>query len=168
MLRLMQTKSRHKKIVKQKDKTNEEDTNDMSSTGHESADGQSSNTHKDQDSDVSFENDTEEESDTTEIEQEDWIEYIKDAETMPWKNGKCEDSMLEQDSQKMKWRLALRTATSQSERWLMKAAEWNPELNSKYRTNRAIGRPRKRWEDDINDFIKLVEDETENSIESSS
>ena len=49
----------------------------MSSTGDESEDGQNSNTHKDQDSDVSFENDTEEEIDTTEIEEEDWIEYIK-------------------------------------------------------------------------------------------
>ena len=49
----------------------------------------------------------------------------------------------------------------------MKAAEWNPELSSKYRTNRGIGRPRKRWEDDINEFLKLVEDETENLTESS-
>ena len=73
MLRLtIQTKRRYKKIVKQKDKTNEEkDTNDLSSSGE---DGQSSNTHKDQDSDVSFENDTEEEIDTTEIEEEDLIE----------------------------------------------------------------------------------------------
>ena len=68
---------------------------------------------------------------------------------------------------KMKWRQALRIATSPSERWLIKAAEWNPELNSKYRTNRAIGRPRKRLEDDINEFLKLVEDETENLTESS-
>ena len=75
--------------------------------------------------------------------------------------------MLEQDSQKMKWRLALRIATSPSERWLIKAAEWNPEFSST-RTNRAIGRPRKRWEDDINEFLKLVEDETENLTESSS
>ena len=53
MLRLIiQTKRRYKKIVKHKEKTNEEnDTNDMSSTGDESEDGQSSNTHKDQDSD---------------------------------------------------------------------------------------------------------------------
>ena len=36
-----------------------------------------SNTHNDQDSDVSFENDLEEEIDTTEIEEEDWIEYMK-------------------------------------------------------------------------------------------
>ena len=46
----------------------------------------------------------------------------------------------------MKWRLALRIAKSPSERWLMKAAEWNPELSSKSRT----------------------EDETENRTESSS
>ena len=53
------------------------------------------------------------------------------------------------------------------ERWLMKAAECNPELSSKYRTNRAIGRPRRRWEDDINEFFKLVVDETENFTASS-
>ena len=50
----------------------------------------------------------------------------------------------------------------------MKAAEWNPELSTKYSTNRAIGRPRKRWEDDINEVLKIVEDETENFTESSS
>ena len=67
----------------------------------------------------------------------------------------------------MKWRLAMRIATSPSEKWLIKAAEWNQELRSKYRTNRTIGRPRKRWEDDINEFLKQVEEETENLIESS-
>ena len=61
--------------------------------------------------------------------------------------------MLEQDSQKMKWKLALRIATSPSERWLKKAAEWNPELSSRYRTNRAIGILRKRWGDNRNDFL---------------
>ena len=40
-------------------------------------DGKSSNIHNDQDSDVAFENDTDEELDTTEIEEEDWIQYIK-------------------------------------------------------------------------------------------
>ena len=61
----------------------------------------------------------------------------------------------------------MRIATSTSERWLFEAAEWNPELRSKYRTNRSIGRPRKRWEDDINEFLKQVEEETENLTESS-
>ena len=68
---------------------------------------------------------------------------------------------------RMKWRLAMRIATSQKERWLINAAEWNPELSSKYRTNRSIDRPRKRWEDDINEFLKQIEDETENLTESS-
>ena len=38
---------------------------------------------------------------------------------------------------------------------------------AEYRTNRSIGRPRKRWEDDINEFLKQVEDETENLTENS-
>ena len=58
----------------------------------------------------------------------------------------------------MKWRLALRIATSPSERWLVKAAEWNPELSSKYRTNRAIGRPR--------NASNLLRKGTDNFIES--
>ena len=68
---------------------------------------------------------------------------------------------------KMKWRQTMRIAASPSERWLIKAGEWNPELNSKYRTNRAVGSSRKRWEDDINEFLKLGADETENLTESS-
>ena len=43
-----------------------------------------------------------------------------------------------------------------------KTAEWNPELSSRYRTNRAIGRPKKRWEDDINDFLNQNLEEKEN------
>ena len=48
-----------------------------------------------------------------------------------------------------------------------KAADWNPELSTRYRTNRAIGRPRKRWEDDINEFLKQEFEDTEVPIESS-
>ena len=70
--------------------------------------------------------------------------------------------MLEQNTQKMKWKFALRIATSPSERWLKKAADWNPDLSSRNRTNRAIGRPKKRWEDDINDFLKQILEEKEN------
>ena len=67
---------------------------------------------------------------------------------------------------KMKWTLAMRIATSQKERRLIKAAEWSPELSSKYRTHRSFGIPRKIWEDDINEFLKQIEDETENLTES--
>ena len=67
----------------------------------------------------------------------------------------------------MKWKLVLRTATSPSERWLKKAAEWSPDLSTRYRRNRAIGRPRKRWEDDINEFLNKEFEDNENPIESS-
>ena len=99
--------------MKQNDKTNEEkDTNDMSSTGDESEDGQNSTIHRDQDSDVSFENDAEEE-----------------AQTMPWKRWKMR--RFDAGIRRNELTLALREATSPSERWLMKAAEWNPEFAKK-------------------------------------
>ena len=173
MLRLIiQTKRKYKKIEKQdigtKEENEEIDINEMCSTDDESGDGQSTTTHNDVDSEVSFEDDADGEIDTTLIEVEDWIEYIKrSTERCHGKYGLRKDYMLEQDSQKMKWKLALRIATSPSERWLKKAAEWNPELSSIYGTNRAIGRPRKRCEDDINEFLKQVFEENENPTESS-
>ena len=62
----------------------------------------------------------------------------------------------------MKSHRDLRFVVVPSERWFKKAAEWNPELSSRYRTNRAIGRPKKRWEDDINDFLKQNLEDKEN------
>ena len=79
MLRLIiQTRRRYKKIVKHKFKTSE-DLNDVDSscTDDESEDGNSDISHNDQDSDVSFESDNDEEIDAAEIEEEDWIVYMK-------------------------------------------------------------------------------------------
>ena len=45
--------------------------------------------------------------------------------------------------------------------------DWNPELSTRYRINRAIEKPRKRWEDDINEFLKQEFEDTKNPIESS-
>ena len=36
----------------------------------------------------------------------------------------------------------------------------NPELSTKYKTYRAVGRPKRRWEDEINEFLKPEETET--------
>ena len=169
---IIQTKRKYKKIEKQDIGTNEEieeiDINEMCSIDDESGDGQSTTTHSDVDSDVSFEDDADDEIDTTLIEEGDWIEYIKRS---------TEDAMEKMESakircwnkrhKKMKWKLALRIATSPSDIWLRKAADWNPELSIRYRTNRAIGRLRKRWEDDINEFLKQEFEENENPIESS-
>ena len=115
---------------------------------------------------IRIENDTNEEIYTPKIEQEDWIEYIQRSiyEAME----KMENAKIRcwnKTHKRMKWRLALRIANLPSERWLVKAADWNPEFSSKYKTNGAIGRPRRRWEDDINEFLKLEKNEVENSIE---
>ena len=172
MLRLIiLTKRRYKKIEKQEIRTNEEieetDFNDMRCTDDESGDGLSTTTHNDVDSEVSFEDDADKEIDTILIEGEDWSEYIERSiyeamEKMESAKIRCWNKT----HKKMKWNLAMRIATSPSDRWLRKAAEWNPELSSRYRTNRAIGRPRKRCEDDINEFLKEEFDETESPIES--
>ena len=170
MLRLIiQTKRRYKKIEQHKVKNNEDIKDiDSSCTNDESEDRKSNTSHNGQDSDVSFEMDNDEEIDAAEIEEEEWVEYTKRStieaiEKMENKKIRC----WKLTQRKMKWKLAMRIATSQKERWLIKAAEWNPELSSKYRTNRSIDRPSKRWEDDINEFLKQIEDETENLTESS-
>ena len=63
--------------------------------------------------------------------------------------------MLEQDPEKNE----METGAENSERWLI---DESCRMEPRSRTNRAIGRPRKRWE------VKLEEDETETFIESSS
>ena len=47
---------------------------------------------------------------------------------------------------------------------MVKAAGWNPQPSSRYKTYGAIGRPSRRWEDrQPNEFLKLEENETDNS-----
>ena len=122
MLRLIiQTKRKPKKIEKQEIKTNEEieeaDINDLCSTDDDSGDGQSTTTHNDVDSEVSFEDDADEEIDRSLIEDEDWIEYIiRSTEDAMEKMECAKIQCWEQDTQKMKWKLAQRIATSPSER----------------------------------------------------
>ena len=35
-----------------------------------------------------------------------------------------------------------------------KAAKWNPSLSNMHQTNRPVGRPKKRCQDEIHDFLK--------------
>ena len=80
----------------------------MCSTDDESGDGQSTKSKDDVDSEVTLEEDSDEEMDTIEIEEEDWIEYIKRSTADAFgQDGTCKDSLLEQDTQKKKWKLAL-------------------------------------------------------------
>ena len=146
--RIIQTKRKYKKIEKQVvEHTIEEGNDDKTencSTDDKSGDDQSIKSEDDMDSGVTFDEDSEKDIDTAEIEEEDWFDYIRrstaDAiDKMEHAKIRCWN----RTHRKMKWKLALRIATSPSERWIKKAAEWNPELSSKYRTNRTIGRPKR-------------------------
>ena len=65
---------------------NSEDLNDIDScTDDESEDAKGEKSHNDQDSDASFESDSDLEIDTAEIEEEDWIEYIKRRTSANWR-----------------------------------------------------------------------------------
>ena len=78
LLLTIQTKRRYKKIVKHKVENSEQLHDiDSSCTYDESEDGESDKSHNDHDSDVSFEIDNDEEIDAAEIEEEDWVEYIR-------------------------------------------------------------------------------------------
>ena len=154
-------KIERKKVVDHKIEEENEDRTENCSTDDKSGDDQSTNSEDDMDSGVTFEEDSEKDIDTAEIEEEDWFEYIRrsTAEAVD-KMDQTKIRCWNKTHKKMKWKLALRIATSPSERWVKKAAEWNPETSSKYKTSRSIGRPKKRWEDDINDFLKQNYDET--------
>ena len=75
---IIQTKRRYKKIEKHIVK-NSDDINDIDSScsNDESEDRRSDTSHNGQDSDVSFEKNSDEEIDAAEIEEEEWVEYIK-------------------------------------------------------------------------------------------
>ena len=51
----------------------------------------------------------------------------------------------------------MRIASLPEEQWSRKTAEWNPGLDNCIKTNRSVARPRKRWDDEINEFIKPEE-----------
>ena len=82
MLRLIiQTKRKYKKIEKQDIEPKEENGNvditEKCSTDDESGDGQITKSTDDVDSEVTFDEDSDKDIDTVEIEEEDWIDYIK-------------------------------------------------------------------------------------------
>ena len=81
--------------------------------------------------------DTDEEIDTAEIEEEEWIEYMKRSTATAIKRMKAAQiPCWIETHRRMKWRLAMRIASLPDERWARKAAEWNPGLSTMHQTNR--------------------------------
>ena len=55
---------------------------------------------------------------------------------------------------KSKWRWAQRIAAQPCDRWSRLAATWDPEIHDKRPTARRSGGQHKRWDDDINAFLR--------------
>ena len=143
MLRLIvQTKRKYtsKKVSASKkeegtDKMEDEENEDK--TDKKTEEGSDQNSNKDQDSDVTFQDEVEEEIDATENE-EDWIEYIK-------RSTKGAEEHMEKQKipcwiethRRLKWRMARRIF------------DWHPRLDTSIKTRRQVGRPKRRWEDDL-------------------
>ena len=86
---------------------------------------------------------------------EDWIEYIKRS------TKEAEEHMKKlkipcwiETHRRLKWRTARRIVSLPKERWTRKIFDWHPGLDDTIKTRRPVGRPKRRWEDDINEFLK--------------
>ena len=104
---------------------------------------------------MSFQDEVGEEIDATENE-EDWIEYIKRS------TKEAEEHMIKKPywievHSRLKWRMARRIVSLPEERWTKKIFDWHPGLDTSIKTRRQVGRPKRRWEDDLNEFVKMEE-----------
>ena len=136
-------KGRGRIAEKQEEKRDEEGKKESQGCSEEEIeDGYDSNSDCDQDSDISFMNDTDDEIAAAETEEE-WIEYMKRSTEAAIEQMKIAKIPLLDRNKRMKWRLAMRIASMSEERWARKAAEWNLGLSTKYKTYRAVGRPKK-------------------------
>ena len=78
-------------------------------------------------------NDTDDEMDTTEIEEENWIDYMK--RSTEEAIDKMDDAKIRcwiKTHKRMKWKMTLRNASLPNGRWMVKAVELNPERSSRY------------------------------------
>ena len=158
MLRLIvQTKRKYKpkKLQRKKDEGIEkaDEQGKDSTTDKETMEGSEQRSNKDQDSDVSFQEEVDEEIDATENE-EDWIEYIKRS------TKEAEEQMEKQKipcwietHRRLKLLMARRIASLPEKRWSKRVFDWHPWLDTGIKTRRQVGRPKRRWKDDLNEYF---------------
>ena len=106
---------------------------------------------------MSFQEDTEEEIDTTENEA-DWIAYIKRSTKEAAEHlKKHEIPCWIEIHRRLKWRMARRIVSLPEKRWTRRVFDWHPGLDNSIGTRRQVGRPKRRREDDFNEFPKTDE-----------
>ena len=71
-----------------------------------------------------------------------------------WKNPK---TCWIETHRRLKWRMERRIISLPEKRWTRRVFEWHPGLDKSIRTRRQVGRPKRRWEDDLNEFMNTEE-----------
>ena len=91
---------------------------------------------------------------TDEVTLEPWQEWISrcthEAESR-MKKLKLEDWKTIQRRRKWKW--AHKVAMSTQDSWILRALNWDPSPHLGLLQNRRVGRPKKRWADDIKEYV---------------
>ena len=109
----------------------------------------------DVDSNTSNTNTTHNHDDTTEEKNDEtWVEWIRRA-THEAENSMAKIGMKSWlDTQKvMKWKWAYKLANKATDSWALRLAKWSPQLHGDRCRVRKQARPKRRWEDDINQFL---------------
>ena len=164
---IVQTKRRYKRKNKKRSDATEltDEERSQQNTSADSEEGNSTSTGCDQDSSILLQSDSNDDMDTADVEEEDRIEYIKRS------TRDTEDKMRAgsipcwiETQRKMKWILAMRIASHSEARWTTTGARWSLGHSFEAKASRRVGRPKKRWDDDINPFVKLDEKKREGMI----
>ena len=85
---------------------------------------------------------------------EPWADFMK--RTTREAEAKLEDMNIEEwttTQRRKKWNFAGRVAKQGQDRWSNAAARWNPQITSD-RTCRIQGRPKKRWHEDLDEYLQ--------------
>ena len=158
MLRLIVQTKRKDKKKDTKNKAYEETKSDDESTSgkiqkengksqqdteDETDEGNNTNIECDQD------RDTDEDIETAEIEVEEWIDCIKMHKRRRRKDEGCNHSLLDWNSKKNEMEISFENSITLKVKMDNKAAKWNPWLSIGAQVSRRVGRPIKKWEDDI-------------------
>ena len=61
--------------------------------------------------------------------------------------------------------MARRIVSLLEKRWTRRVFDWHPGLDTSIRTRRQVGRPKRRWEDDLNEFMKTEEGQERNKFD---
>ena len=85
---------------------------------------------------------------------ESWPDFLK--RTAQWTDEQLEKANLCQWSvqwRRIKWKWAAKLADAENSKWSAVATMWQPLLHSRFPCGRLQARPKKRWEQDIVDFL---------------